>query len=151
MKKMFYTLFIVTFVSFSSSLQSMEEQVGIIRIPKQINNDERSPLHRASCKGDIEAVISLLDEGMSVNQTDHTGATPLHFAAWYGHTEIVQLLCNRGADVNLIEIHGYTPLKIAEFWKHFEIVELLIKAGACANKTNDNKELVSLWDRILSL
>jgi len=147
MKKIFHTLLVITFICFNNIIYGMENSAGVIRIPKQIDNDERSPLHSAACKGDIITMKSLLNEGADVNQADHAGITSLHFASWYGHTEIVQLLCDYGANVNQTDTTGRTPLFIASFWKRDEIIKLLINAGAL-NKASEDEKTAALWERV---
>ena len=155
MNKIFHTLFAITIVCFSHSVYGMEETGHTnktIQIPKDTEkNIERSPLHYASCKGDINAITSLLNAGADVNQIDQNGATALHCASWYGHTNIVRLLCDHGAQVNLAKINGDTPLHIAQSKNHVEIIQLLIDAGARANKINEDEEITSWQERIRKL
>eukprot|EP00271_Cylindrocystis_brebissonii_P000726 TRINITY_DN10956_c0_g2_i1.p1 TRINITY_DN10956_c0_g2~~TRINITY_DN10956_c0_g2_i1.p1 ORF type:complete len:471 (-),score=90.79 TRINITY_DN10956_c0_g2_i1:198-1610(-) len=87
--------------------------------------------------GDVEGIVSLLDEGADVNSADYDGRSALHLAASDGQLEALKLLIKRGARVNPKDRWGHTPLADAkkgladsrkgDFRK---CVELLQKQGA---------------------
>jgi len=54
----------------------------------------------------------LVDNGDSINETDHYG-TPIHEASLWGHSVIVEILLAHGADPELKNAHGETAIEIA--------------------------------------
>ena len=49
------------------------------------DSDGLSAIHRAVRADDVEALVSLLDNGTDINLSDKNGFTPLHAAARYVH------------------------------------------------------------------
>lgn len=95
-----------------------------------------SPLHIASCNGQLEMVRLLCQAGHDKDQADGTGATPLHVASCRGHLEVVRLLCWAGADKDRADDSGATPLHIAAIRGHLDLVKLLCEMGADKDKTD---------------
>jgi ankyrin repeat protein len=91
-----------------------------------------TPLHRASWRGTLEAVLCLLDHGANIKARDRDGWTPLHCAVQEkNRIQVVRLLLERGADVNACDNRGRTPSQHAVERKQAEqeVVELLSKYG----------------------
>jgi uncharacterized protein len=85
----------------------------------------------AAQRGDIEAVRTLLAEGVAVDAAFGDGMTALHLAAERGDADLVELLVSAGASVSArVRIGGYTPLHIASRSGSSRAVELLLEAGA---------------------
>ena len=87
-----------------------------------------APIHDAAKQGDAASLNRLLDEGVSVNDSNGI-ATPLYYAVSKGHLEAARLLVARGADVNLAAKWG-PPLFAAVELANPEFVRLLLDAGA---------------------
>jgi ankyrin repeat protein len=83
-----------------------------------------SPLNVAICKGDIEIVKKLIEEGASVNKVSG-GLTPLMTAARYNKVEIIKLLILKGANPYTTADNGYTALRFAEVSKAVDAVAVL--------------------------
>eukprot|EP00731_Ephydatia_muelleri_P011877 Em0006g771a len=66
----------------------------------ELRNVRRSKLRDAARDGNLEDVITLLDEGTQIDATDWYGWTPLMRASSGGHVTCVQLLVDRGAQIN---------------------------------------------------
>ncbi|XP_067291288.1 60 kDa lysophospholipase-like isoform X2 [Pseudorasbora parva] len=66
--------------------------------------DGRTPLHIATCEGNLEVVQYLLSKGTTVSVKDRFGDTPLHNAIQFRHKDIVELLRNRGAHLSPEEL-----------------------------------------------
>jgi ankyrin repeat protein len=55
----------------------------------------------AAAEGDLDAVSSLLDDGVDVDSRDATGRTAVTAAVYGGHADLVRLLVEEGADLDL--------------------------------------------------
>lgn len=97
-------------------------------------------LLKASEKGDVDGVISLLDRGADIEARNNDGDTPLLRACTTNHTKIVELLLNSGADIENRNDEGYTPLLLSSYYGLEEIVELLLDHGADVEAMNDECE-----------
>jgi hypothetical protein len=97
-------------------------------------------IHGAAADGDLQAVRTMLDQGMSVEERDGIGRTPLILAAWEGHLEVVRFLLDRGADINAQYGPGITALIRAAWLGRTEVVRLLLERGArCCDVTGDGR------------
>ena len=65
--------------------------------PNICTNDHRTPLHRASFYGLLEAAQLLLSHGAKVDEKDGEGMTPLQLAASKEHDGLTKLLLEHGA------------------------------------------------------
>uniref|UniRef100_A0A0N4ZX42 Osteoclast-stimulating factor 1 n=1 Tax=Parastrongyloides trichosuri TaxID=131310 RepID=A0A0N4ZX42_PARTI len=114
-------------------------------LPKRILSSETSeilqyPLHEASRRGNLKFVKECLDNGVSPNSLDKSGATPLFWACHSGFVDIVKLLLSlKNIDINNKNKMGDTALHAAAWKGRGEIVELLVEAGADVNLKNDDK------------
>ncbi|GAA4291439.1 hypothetical protein GCM10023178_64450 [Actinomadura luteofluorescens] len=80
--------------------------------------------------GDTRRLLSQLDNGVSVDLSDHRGETLLMHAAFHGHPETVRALAMRGADPDRADDRGDRPLTGAVFKRENEVVRVLLEAGA---------------------
>ncbi len=87
---------------------------------------------------DIEAVRTLLDEGVDVNTPQGDGATALSWASYWDDVEMADLLIRAGAEANIANQLGVTPLALACGNRSAEMVETLLKAGADPNVAERN-------------
>ena len=62
----------------------------------------------------LQAVITALELGADINETDRRGLTALHSAAYVGFDQIIKYLVEHGANVNAADVRGRTPLDVAE-------------------------------------
>ncbi len=99
-----------------------------------------SPLIEAAKTQDLDAVRSLLAEGVDVNARQADEATALHWAAHWEHQAMVDLLLRAGADVNAANDLATTPLIMASASGNGAIVEALLAAGADANTARASGE-----------
>ncbi len=58
----------------------------------------------------IESVLQLLEEGVSLEEFDSEGKTPLHAAVESGNAEVVEVLLRNNAKVDARDKEGSTPL-----------------------------------------
>ncbi|XP_070175830.1 uncharacterized protein [Littorina saxatilis] len=97
-------------------------------------------VHQAVVRGDVDALVTLLQQGADVNQHDTSmGCSPLHTACLLGRTDIVTWLTQHGAKVNAVDVRKKTPLHIACQTGVADIVTWLTQHGAKVNAVNDLK------------
>jgi hypothetical protein len=89
----------------------------------------------------FDAVKSLIDEGVDVNERDALGKSPLSIAIEMGNLELVKLLIEEGAGINIYDYSGQTPLCLAVRSNHIAIVAFLLDRGADVNLCDD-------WDQM---
>ena len=90
---------------------------------------DEPPLHDAAKSGDLEDVVTLLEQGISVHSKNSEGATPLHWAAFKGHVDVAKELLKRGANVNALTKKGSTPLRLATTHKQTAMITFLKSRG----------------------
>lgn len=91
-------------------------------------------LFHSLIKGNIDIVRIFLNNGVSVNATEHSSChTPLMIAAFHGHFDLVKFLLDRGANPNLINKPKYTKASPPDDW-------FLRFAGANKKDIKDAKE-----------
>ena len=74
---------------------------------------DRTPLHLASERGNVEAVWLLAEHGADLDTQDRKGRTPLHRAAYEGRLEAAEVLIVLGADRRPRTKSGKRPLQVA--------------------------------------
>ncbi|KAH9066762.1 ankyrin repeat-containing domain protein, partial [Lactarius vividus] len=105
--------------------------------------DHWTPLHVASCYGNLAIVRLLLDRGAAANAETDNGEHPLHKVSC-GKYEfqddgvgVAQLLLERGVDVNAPRTDHSTPLHVASRSGNLAIARLLLDHGAKVEALND--------------
>ncbi len=99
----------------------------------------------AARRGDAEAVRSLLDQGVDVNEARGDGMTALHRAAERGHSEVAELLIAASADVEAkTRIGSYTPLHLGSRGGHAVVIMMLLEAGGRPNAVTTNSSVTAL-------
>jgi ankyrin repeat protein len=83
--------------------------------------------------GDLDAMRTLVSQGIDVNGRAGDGATALHWAVYHEDQEAVELLFRAGATVNATTALGVTPLWVASSNGSSDIVAKLLQAGANPN------------------
>ncbi|XP_042008009.1 integrin-linked protein kinase 1-like [Salvia splendens] len=99
------------------------------------NLDSTMQLLFMACKGDVDGVRDLLDEGIDVNSIDLDGRTALHIAACEGHVEVARLLLSRKANIDARDRWGSTAAADAKYYGNVEVFNMLKSRGANVPKT----------------
>ncbi|KAK7094362.1 hypothetical protein V1264_005937 [Littorina saxatilis] len=95
---------------------------------------ETGRVHQAVVRGDVDALMTLLQQGADVNQHDTSmGCSPLHAACLMGRTDIVTWLTQHGAKMNAVDDRKRTPLHIACAPGQTHVGRQLIDEGAEVN------------------
>lgn len=95
-----------------------------------VDEDRKTPLHRASYTGNLATVTALLEGGAEVDAEDICRWLPLHYAVQGGHKEVVHALLKARALVQRNNPPCLTPLAVATLENEAKIAELLMKYGA---------------------
>ena len=99
-----------------------------------------APLVDAVKAGDVEAVRSLLADGVAAGAAEADGTTALHWAAHHDHLAIAQLLLDAGSAVDATNRYGVTPLALASLNGSTPMITRLLEAGADPNRANPEGE-----------
>ncbi|MCT3735614.1 ankyrin repeat domain-containing protein [Elizabethkingia anophelis] len=87
---------------------------------------------------DEEAVKSLIDNNVSLDEIDEFGRTVIFDAIIKGYDNIVKVLCDANVNVNVQDRQGKSPLHFAAIYNNISIVEILVEAGANINLRDIN-------------
>ena len=99
----------------------------------------KTPVAERAMAGDREAVRTLLQQGVDVNQAQGDGMTALHWTALYGDVEMAKMLLYAGANVKAsTRLGAFTPLVLASKSGQGSMVSTLLEAGANPNDSTTN-------------
>ena len=116
---------LLVFLLWTTSVPVMAQATGLTP-PEQA-------LMEAAFTGKLDAVQSLVLEGVSPNTTDSEQHTPLMWAAFNGHTSVARYLLEKGAKIDAKDENGRSALMYASSGPHAETVELFLEKGAEVN------------------
>ncbi|KAK5634326.1 hypothetical protein RRF57_010040 [Xylaria bambusicola] len=86
----------------------------------------------AAHRGNVAAVLALVDAGAEVNNVDRLGITALHFAIdsrGEGSLDCVDALLHSGSDCNASDLKRYSSLHFAADRNHTVIARRLVNDG----------------------
>ncbi|GFH16117.1 uncharacterized protein HaLaN_12477, partial [Haematococcus lacustris] len=85
---------------------------------------------QAAAASDMQALRSLMSQGVGPNATDYDDRTALMVASHKGLVAVATLLLDAAADPNRVDAFGNTALLEAVKGGHMEVMEVLLDAGA---------------------
>ncbi|XP_007529795.1 ankyrin repeat domain-containing protein 66 [Erinaceus europaeus] len=101
---------------------------------KDVDWNDRTPLHWAAIKGHVEVMLLLIEYGARPCLVTDVGWTPVHFAAESGHLNVLKTLHALHAAVDAPDFFGDTPKRIAQIYGQKACVAFLEKAELeCSN------------------
>ncbi|XP_006881989.1 PREDICTED: ankyrin repeat domain-containing protein 66 [Elephantulus edwardii] len=95
---------------------------------KDVDWNDRTPLHWAAIKGQMEVLNLLLEHGARPCLVTDVGWTPAHFAAESGHLNVLKTLHALHAAIDAPDFFGDTPKRIAQIYGQKSCVAFLEKA-----------------------
>ena len=110
--------------------EDLEQLKNVVNSKDQEDN-LKTPLYKASEKGDLWNVKALVFLGAEMEANDKDGKTPLILASNKGNTIVAKYLIEIGAQIDSKDIHKRTSLHYA---KNGEIARCLIQRGQNRSK-----------------
>ncbi|MCJ8738410.1 hypothetical protein PDJAM_G00035590 [Pangasius djambal] len=101
--------------------------------PNACDSFNRTALHRACSRGNVEIVRRLLEAGALIENKDKLDATAVHWACRGGSLPVLELLLNHKGNLHAKDKLQSTPLHVAVRTGHYECAEHLIHCGADVN------------------
>uniref|UniRef100_A0A8C9JPZ5 Ankyrin repeat domain 66 n=1 Tax=Panthera tigris altaica TaxID=74533 RepID=A0A8C9JPZ5_PANTA len=95
---------------------------------KDVDWNDRTPLHWAAIKGHVEVMQLLIEYGARPCLVTDVGWTPAHFAAESGHVNVLKILHALHAAIDAPDFFGDTPKRIAQIYGQTACVAFLEKA-----------------------
>ncbi|XP_066524800.1 ankyrin repeat domain-containing protein 66 [Hoplias malabaricus] len=95
---------------------------------KDIEWNNKTPLHWAATRGQTEIVRILIENGARSCLRTNNGWTPAHYAAESGKLQVLRFLHSVHAPIDLEDCSRDRPIRIAEIYGHKECVKFLKKA-----------------------
>ncbi|XP_006776480.1 PREDICTED: ankyrin repeat domain-containing protein 66 [Myotis davidii] len=95
---------------------------------KDVDWNDRTPLHWAAIKGHMEVMKLLIQCGARPCLVTDVGWTPAHFAAESGHLHVLKMLHALHAAIDAPDFFGDTPKRIAQIYGQKACVTFLEKA-----------------------
>jgi len=105
--KLLHAVSLSDYSSVLSLLQSNEVDIN------SCDDKQRTSLHIASAKGNVEIVRVLLDFSADPNIRDCVYNLPIHLAIISSHVPVVTMLLEAGTDIHSLDMHGKTVLHLA--------------------------------------
>jgi ankyrin repeat protein len=94
---------------------------------------ERSPLHQAIVKQNLEKVTLLIESGADIEELDYV-RTPLMRAVSSQNLEIVKYLISKKANVHYVNKFGHTMLHVAAMSKNPKVFEYMLSFNLDINR-----------------
>lgn len=134
-------------VSAESGLSGMRmaiDQCGEMSRQQKVQRAKNFRLFSAVTAGDVELVVSLIEDGADVDARDHQQRTPLILAAIGNQVEVVRVLLENNADMTATDYQGWDAMTHAVKLDHEEVIFLLMEkatsGGLCDSLSDETSE-----------
>ena len=97
----------------SKTASSMVKGMAGNAILNSRDTEQRTILHTVAIKGDLGAITSAIEAGVSLESRDALGKTAMHYVAENGDLKALELLAMAGANLIAPDAKGFTPLALA--------------------------------------
>ncbi|XP_016068204.1 PREDICTED: ankyrin repeat domain-containing protein 66 [Miniopterus natalensis] len=115
---------------------------------KDVDWNDRTPLHWAAIKGHMEVMKLLIQYGASPCLVTDVGWTPAHFAAESGHLNVLKMLHALHAAIDAPDFFGDTPKRIAQIYGQKACVAFLERAEPeCRDHRHTTRQTGLLLDQ----
>ncbi|XP_049777628.1 serine/threonine-protein phosphatase 6 regulatory ankyrin repeat subunit C-like [Schistocerca cancellata] len=104
--------------------------------PTVKDNKWKTPLHIASCVGDLKVMEVLIVAGADIGSKDAMGRTPLHWAAEAHNVDGLELLLHKAVNADEQDNSGQTALMLAV--GSGDAVNLLLRNGASVSMRDNS-------------
>ncbi|KAM9814963.1 uncharacterized protein ACBT44_009951 isoform 2-T2 [Syngnathus typhle] len=121
--------------AWQGDMAKLEQLVKNVDI-NQLDKDNRTALHLACTRGNVEVVKFLIKKNAQVNLSDKQNKTPLIKAVQEQHDLCANVLLENKADPNLVDSDGNTALHLASGIPSLSVITLLVKHGGDINVKN---------------
>ena len=94
-----------------SLIEKLFHQFALIEDPEELKKvlnskdqdaKQKTPLHKASERGNLEMVKALILLGAEIETKNEFEFTPLHLACYYSYTDVAKYLIDMGAQIHLV-------------------------------------------------
>ncbi|TMW61556.1 hypothetical protein Poli38472_012747 [Pythium oligandrum] len=117
----------------------VEEQIATLTLQEDSHLQEDTVLlHEACCKGTIDDVLKLLEQGADVNEEDSDVMTPLLLAAKVGRVDVLNVLAAHGADSSALNDSEASLIHMAASSGRVAMVEAVAALGIDATARDKN-------------
>ncbi|EAY08380.1 histone-lysine N-methyltransferase, H3 lysine-9 specific, putative [Trichomonas vaginalis G3] len=115
-----------------------------VGLSEKRSSNDYTPLHYACCKGDLQFIKSLVEEGCDRDAATKNESNCLLMASYYGHLDIVKYLIGVGFEKNYCKkSSGFNAIIMASQEGQLEVVKYLKSIGCDVNsKTNGNASCI---------
>jgi len=90
-------------------------------------------LHIVLPSGNIPIIKTLLENGISIDEEDHTSVTPLQYACYNNNMMLVRLCIEKGANIFRDTPSGLSPIYYACAYNQKQLVQLFLEQGLDVN------------------